>query len=151
MNFSKQQMIIKMSRTASTSQTGATFKPVSSTLGITMPSSTDASSSTGIVKSELYSNCITQLQSTHNAMREAQNLTNFTGSLSPLTTTSTTIAPILVRTSKLNQSQTSIHSNFHINAPQKQMTMSTFSPSTSHTAANSDVKNGNLTYLRPII
>lgn len=102
-----------MNRTASTNQS---LKPVSSTIGITSELTSGGNTS---LKSDLYANCISQLQSTHNAMREAQNITSFTGSLSPspavaattTTTSITTIAPILVRTNKLNQSQSSVHSS----------------------------------------
>lgn len=144
-----------MNRTASANQTStttaaATFKPVSSTVGIltaaastTDPTTTTTTSSGVMTKSELYSNCISQLQSTHNAIREAHNLTNFTGSLSPITTNSaasTTIAPILVRTNKLNHSQTSIHSSTltTCHQPIKQhTTMSTFSPSVASSSPSS--------------
>lgn len=125
----------------STNQSGGSFKPVSSTVGIT-PS--PESSSASMTKSELYSNCISQLQSTHNALREA-NLTNFTGSLSPCG--ATTIAPILVRSNKLNQSQSSVHSSTNglIHHP-KQMLTTFGSPSSSSTisplAAVSDLKKG---------
>jgi hypothetical protein len=108
--------VTQVGRTPSTVTTTTTtsFKPVSSTLGITPQSSAD----TIVGKSELYSNCITQLQSTHSAMKEAQNITSFTGSLSPSSSQQqhqqqqqTTMVPMLVRTNKLNQSQMSINSN----------------------------------------
>lgn len=131
----------KMTRTASTNH-ASSLKPVSSTLGITAQANTfEANSSAGqasnMSKSDLYSNCISQLQSTHNAMREAQNLANFTGSLSPA---STTIAPILVRSSKLNQSQSSVHSSTNGIVHHPKQVMTTFgSPSVTVSTTGSSV------------
>lgn len=108
-----------LSRTASTS----TFKPLtSSTIGITTPSNESA-------KLE-FNNCINQLQSASSHMLNPimpTSVSSFTGTLSPPTST---MAPVLLRNSKLNQSQHSIHSSYgHQQAP----VLSTFkdSPSSS--------------------
>jgi hypothetical protein len=107
-----------LSRTASTS----TFKPLtSSTIGITTPSNESA-------KLE-FNNCINQLQSASSHMLNPimpTSVSSFTGTLSPPTAT---IAPVLLRNSKLNQSQHSIHSSYGQQAP----VLSTFkdSPSSS--------------------
>ena len=114
-------------RTASTS----TFKPSSSTLGVTSPPN-NANSEAKID----YSSCISQLQSVAsqaiNHSSTAMNLSSFTGTLSPPASQSqfsanpsSQTAPILLRSNKLNQSQHSIHSNI-VHMGQNQPVMSTF-------------------------
>lgn len=118
-------------RTASTS----TFKPTSSTLGVTSPPNNPNSEA----KID-YSSCISQLQSVAsqaiNHSSTAMNLSSFTGTLSPPASQSqfsggananptSQTAPILLRSNKLNQSQHSIHSNI-VHMGQNQPVMSTF-------------------------
>jgi len=122
-----------LSRTASTS----TFKPLtSSTIGITTPNNESA-------KLE-FNNCINQLQSASSHMLNPTvptSVSTFTGTLSPPTSS---VAPVLLRNSKLNQSQHSIHSSY---GQQQAPMLSTFKDSPSSSSSfdsNQPPKKGKL-------
>ena len=149
-----------LSRTASSTST-TTFKPASTGVGITSPNND--------LKHD-YSSCISQLQSAaaqamghmNHSMGASANtgssFSSFSGTLSPpsnntlhmptltansATSNANTTAPILLRTNKLNQSQTSIHSNIvqNNNQSQQQHVLSTFKDSNT-----SNSSSANLTY-----
>ena len=133
-----QPLPISLSRTASSTST-STFKPASS---ITTPNSD--------IKHD-YSNCISQLQSaaaqamvhiSHSNSTASTNFSSFSGSLSPPANAPIAAAPILLRGSKLNQSQNSIHSSI---ASQNSHALSTFKDSNSSSANlnHSDSKKRN--------